>query len=51
MSSGCKSFCQLVIRVGGPVVGAAIPRLVVLGSVRKQAEQARESNPVSNIPP
>jgi hypothetical protein len=31
-------------------VGGAIPRLVVLGSIRKQAEQARGSKPVSNIP-
>jgi hypothetical protein len=32
-------------------VGGAIPGLVVLGFVRKQAEQARGSKPVSNIPP
>jgi hypothetical protein len=32
-------------------VGGAIPGLVVLGSIRKQAEQARGSKPVSNIPP
>jgi hypothetical protein len=31
-------------------VGVAIPRLVVLGSIREQAEQARGSKPVSNIP-
>jgi hypothetical protein len=31
------------------VVGA-IPVLVVLGSIREQAEQARGSNPVRNIP-
>jgi hypothetical protein len=30
-------------------VGGAIPGLVVLGSIRKQAEQARGSKPVSNI--
>jgi hypothetical protein len=32
-------------------VGGVIPGLVVLGSIRKQAEKARESKPVSNIPP
>jgi hypothetical protein len=32
-------------------VGGAIPGLVVLGSIRKQDEQARGSKPVSNIPP
>jgi hypothetical protein len=32
-------------------VGGAIPGLVVLGSIREQAEQGRGSKPVSNIPP
>jgi hypothetical protein len=32
-------------------VGGTIPGLVVLGSIREQAEQARRSKPVSNIPP
>jgi hypothetical protein len=32
-------------------VGGAIPWLVVLGSIREQAEQGRGSKPVSNIPP
>ena len=32
-------------------MGGAIPGLVVLGSIRKQAEQARESKPVSSTPP
>ena len=32
-------------------MGGAIPGLVVLGSIIKQAEQARGSKPVSNIPP
>jgi hypothetical protein len=32
-------------------VGGAFPGLVVLGSLRKQVEQARRSKPVSNIPP
>jgi hypothetical protein len=51
MRSSCKPFSQLVIKVGGPLVGDAIPELGVLGSIRKQAEQARGSKPVSNIPP
>ena len=51
MRSSCKAFSQLVIKVGGPIVDGAIPGLVVLGSIRKQAEQARGSKPVSNIPP
>jgi hypothetical protein len=46
MRSSCGAFSQLVIKEGG-----AIPGLVVLGSIRKQAEQARGSKPVSNIPP
>jgi hypothetical protein len=32
-------------------VGGATPGLVVLGSIRKQAKQARGSKPVRNIPP
>jgi hypothetical protein len=32
-------------------VGGAIPGLVVPGSVRKQAEKARRSKPVRDIPP
>jgi hypothetical protein len=34
-----------------PIVGGAIPGLVVLDSIREQAEQARRSKSVSNIPP
>jgi hypothetical protein len=45
-----KAFCQLVIKGGGPIVGGAISGLVVLGSIRKQAEQTRGSKPVSSIP-
>jgi hypothetical protein len=41
MRSSCKAFSQLVIKGGGPIAGGAIPRLVDLGSIRKQAEQAR----------
>jgi hypothetical protein len=33
-----------------PIVAGAIPGLMGLVSIRKQAEQARESKPVSNIP-
>jgi hypothetical protein len=33
------------------MVGGAIPGLVVLGSRRERAEQARGSKPVRNIPP
>ena len=51
MRSSFKEFSQLVIKLGGPIVGAAIPRLIVLGSIRKQAEQARRSKLVSNILP
>jgi hypothetical protein len=51
MRSSCGAFSQLVIKNGGSMVGGAIPGLVVLGSIRKQAEQTRGSKPVSNIPP
>ena len=51
MRSNCKAFSQLVIKGERPLVGGTIPGLVVLGSIKKQAEQARESKPVSNIPP
>jgi hypothetical protein len=32
-------------------VGGAVPVLVVLGSIRKQAEQARDSKSVNSTPP
>jgi hypothetical protein len=51
MKSNCKAFSQLVIKGERPLVGGAIPGLVVLGSIREQAEQARGSKPVKNIPP
>jgi hypothetical protein len=50
MRYNCKAFSQLVIKGERPLVGGTIPGLVVLGSIRKQAEQARASKPV-NIPP
>ena len=53
MRSNCKAFSQLVIKGGRAqsIVGGGIPGLVILGSIRKQAEQARGGKPVSNIPP
>jgi hypothetical protein len=51
MRSSCGAFSPLVIKKGGPIVGDTIPGLGVLGSIRKQTEQARGSKPVSNIPP
>jgi hypothetical protein len=51
MRYNCKAFSQLVIKRGGPLVGGAISGLVILGSITKQAEQARGSKPVSSIPP
>jgi hypothetical protein len=51
MRSSCKAFSQLVIKWGGLLVGGTISGMVVLGSMRKQAEQGKGSKPVSNIPP
>jgi hypothetical protein len=51
MRSSCGAFSQLVIKGGEPLVGGATSGLVVLGSIRNQAEQARGSKPVSKIPP
>jgi hypothetical protein len=51
MRSSCKAFSQLVIKRGGPFMGGTISGLIVLGSIRKQTEQARGSKLVSNIPP
>jgi hypothetical protein len=51
MRSSCKAFFQLVIKGERPLVGGAISGLVVLGSIREQAEQARRSKPVMSIPP
>jgi hypothetical protein len=51
MRSSCKAFSQLGIQRGGPFVGGAIPGLVVSGSIRKQAEQARGNKLVRNTPP
>jgi hypothetical protein len=51
MRSSCKAFSQLVIKGERPLVGKTISGLVVLGSIREQAEQARGSKPVKNICP
>jgi len=51
MRSNCKAFPQWVIKGERPLVGGTISGLVVLGSIREQAEQARGSKPVRNIPP
>jgi hypothetical protein len=51
MISSYGAFSQLVIKGGGPLVGGTISGLGVLGSIREQAEQARGSKPVKNIPP
>jgi hypothetical protein len=50
MRSNCKAFSQLVIKGERLLVGGTISRLVVLGSIREQAEQARWGKPVKNIP-
>jgi hypothetical protein len=51
MRSSYRIFSQLVIKGEGSLVGGTISGLVVLGSIRKQAEQVRGSKPVKNIPP
>jgi hypothetical protein len=51
MRSNCKAFSQLLIKGERPLVGGTISGLVVLGSIREQAEQARGGKPVKNIPP
>jgi hypothetical protein len=50
MKSSCKIFSQLVIKGGRaqPIVGVTISGLVVLGSIRNQAEQGRGSKPVNS---
>ena len=51
MRSNCKACSQLMNKGGSPLVAGTISGLVVLGSIREQAEQARGSKPVRNIPP
>jgi hypothetical protein len=45
MRSSCKAFSQLVSKGEGPIKGGAIPGLVVLGSIREQAEQTSKKHP------
>jgi hypothetical protein len=40
-----------VIKGERPLVGGTISGLVVLGSIREEAEQDRGGKPVKNIPP
>ena len=51
MRSSCKAFSQLMIKGERPLVGGTNSGLLVLGSIRKQAEQARGGKLVKNIPP
>ena len=51
MRSNCKAFSQLEIKGEMPLVGGTISGLVVLSSIREQAEQARGGKPVKNIHP
>jgi hypothetical protein len=51
MRSSCGAFSQLVIKGERPLVGGTISWLFILGSIREQAEKARGSKPVRNIPP
>ena len=45
MRCSCEAFSQLVIKGGGgPLVAGTIPGLVILGSIKEQAEQARGSS-------
>jgi hypothetical protein len=45
MRSSCEAFSQLVIKGRGPILGGTIPGLIVLGSIREQAEQASKKHP------
>jgi hypothetical protein len=51
MRFSCGAFSHLVIKEERSHVGGTISGLVVLDSIREQAEQARGSKPVKNIPP
>jgi hypothetical protein len=51
MRYNSKAFSQLVIKGERPLVGGTISGLAVLGSIREQAEQAREGKLVMDIPP
>jgi hypothetical protein len=43
MRSSCGAFSQLVIKAVGPLVVGTISGLVILGSIRKQAEKKKAS--------
>jgi hypothetical protein len=45
MRSICGAFSSLVVKGEGPLVGGAIPGLIILGSIREQAEQASKKHP------
>ena len=49
MTSSRKAFSQLVIKEGGPLMGEAISGLVVLDSIREQAEQASKEHPSVSV--
>ena len=51
MRSSCKAFSQLVIKGRRAHCGRCYPWTGVLGSIRKQAEQARGSKSVNSTPP
>jgi hypothetical protein len=52
MRSSCKVFSQLMIKGGiGRIVGGAIHPWVGSLGFYMQAEQARGSKPIGNIPP
>jgi hypothetical protein len=51
MRSNCKAFSQLKIKGERLLEGGTMSGLVVLGSIREQAEQARGSKPVKSISP
>ena len=51
MRSICKAFFIISVHWGKaqPVAGGAIPALLVLGSIKKQAEQGMGNKSVSSI--
>jgi hypothetical protein len=51
MKFNSKTCSQLMNKEGRPFVGGTISGLVVLGSIREEAEQARGSKTGKNIPP
>ena len=45
MRSNCGAFPQLVIKGAGPLVGGTISGLIILDSIREQAEQTSKEHP------